>query len=106
MNIYGTNPNNADTDDDGISDSEEIDTGTNPISNLDNIWVDFAWAGNEIGTISEPYKTLPSATGAVISGDNVWIDVPGSATSTPWVGTIDTRLTLNASGGTATIGTP
>ncbi len=64
------------------------------------VHVDFTYTGTELGTESQPYNTLAEAINAVSSGGTVII----KAGTTSETLTIDKNVTIQSSGGTATIG--
>ncbi len=67
---------------------------------LSDVWVDFTYTGTELGTQAQPYNTLAEAIDAVEAGDEIII----KAGTTSETLTIDKNVTIESSGGTATIG--
>ena len=73
---------------------------TVPFTPLLNVFADFEYTGPQFGTVSQPYYTLEAALEGVIAGGSITIEA-GSTESTL---SISTEVTLQASGGTVTIG--
>ena len=71
---------------------------------MDEVWVDFAWTQQELGTQSNPYNTLGEGiTWLDPSGVKRWIHIKGGSTSneTP---RITAQMRLIAENGTVRIG--
>lgn len=64
-------------------------------------YVDFANTGLESGSVSKPFNTLDEALNKATSGDTVVFSTNNASHETP---TINQAVTLDASGGTASIG--
>lgn len=70
---------------------------------LDDVYVDFAYAGVEAGTEAHPFDVVSKALAAVSDAGTIWV-APGSSTEQL---TIDDAVTIRLNGvGTATIGSP
>lgn len=67
---------------------------------MNDIWVDFAHAGTELGTAAFPYNTLAEGLDTVAPAGTVHVE-SGSSGETP---TIDQAVTLQAENGTVVIG--
>jgi len=66
-------------------------------------WVDFSWLGSENGSESNPFNTLAQAVNALPYGttnNHIYIK-PGTSSETM---TISKPMTINAAGGSATVG--
>lgn len=73
-------------------------SGCTPDSN--NIWLDFGWGGPYTGCQQSPFNDMSAAINALNAGGILHIK-PGSSS---WTGTISKPMTLQAEGGTVTIG--
>lgn len=71
-------------------------------ASLVDVWVDFAYAGPEAGTSSQPYNTLAEGVAALASGGILHIK-PGTTIEHP---TINQAMTIQAEGGLVRIGVP
>lgn len=113
---YTSNPNDADSDDDGINDGTEVMLGTDPNSDLDvpssaEVWVQFNYSsGIELGTNSQPFNSLNEGTICVTVGGAVKVkgDTGDPDTSETFTGAnaIDKAMTIEAVGGPVRIGAP
>lgn len=65
-----------------------------------NIWLDFGWDGPYTGCQQSPFDDMTAAITALNAGGVLHIK-PGTST---WTGTISKPMTLQAEGGTVTIG--
>jgi len=73
---YGTDPTDVDSDDDSWSDLLEVEWGSDPTNPGDtpvDLWVDFAWTGPTMGTVTQPFNTLAAAQDALTPGGNIGI---------------------------------
>ncbi len=70
------------------------------------LWVDFAHSGVKEGTHPLPYDTVLEALNAVFAGGVINIKGNTADSDSPEVLIIDQAVTLNAIGGTVTIGNP
>ncbi|MFP6584993.1 MAG: choice-of-anchor Q domain-containing protein [Candidatus Hydrogenedentota bacterium] len=107
INLYGTDPRNADSDGDGVSDGQEIAAGADPNDDTivpTEVWVDFAWNGNELGTASAPCKNITTALNVLRDGGKIHINGASSTKTSTWTGRITTPITIHSNGGTITIG--
>ena len=77
-----------------------VETAVDPA----HIWVDFGYAGTEVGTESMPFNTLGEGVGAVDAGGLVSIKGDTGTANSAEVMTLDTALTLEAIGGAVLIG--
>lgn len=90
LNIYGTNPNNPDTDSDGIFDGYEVSNGLNPLvvndmygSDTDgDEWTD--WQEFIFGTGASDGGSVPQAIGAVNYGWNSQAEFDLWGERSPW----------------------
>jgi hypothetical protein len=74
----GTNPTEADTDEDGMNDADEIaDPSRNPLIAEDiagqELYADAANTGTESGSAEEPYNTIAEAIAAATPGSTIKI---------------------------------
>ena len=96
----------ADQDTDGIN---ELYAATLPVSNLDIVFVDFAFAGAEFGTLSSPFDTLIEGVGAANADATVNLE-PGTTSETfagpDAIGKVLELLNNDPSGGSVIIGQP
>lgn len=86
------------------------DTGSNgvvkriietvPFTALQNVFADFVYTGPQFGTQPQPYRTVQAALDGVLSGGSITFE----AGSTDAALTISKPVTLQASGGSVTIG--
>jgi hypothetical protein len=83
-----------------LADLLELTVG--PVGVANPVYVDFSYAGTESGTSGQPFDTLLEAAVFVVNGGTVNI----TAGSTTEALTINKDVTLVATGGTVTIGTP
>ena len=109
VNIHGTDPNDADSDSDGIIDSEELAVGTDPNSGGsvpdDAVWVDFAYHGAHSGSFLRAFKTISGAISTV--SPNGLIRIKGD-TAKSWTNEtprITKAMRIEAINGTVRIGT-
>lgn len=71
-----------------------------PPADPNNIWLDFGYGGPFVGTQSQPLNNVDTAINAINSGGTMHIK-PGSSS---WTGTISKPMTMQAEGGSVTIG--
>ena len=71
-----------------------------PLTDAAEVWVDFAWAGVEVGTFDKPFDTLTEGVDAVSDGGTIHIR-GGQSAETP---IIEKAVRLEAFDGTAVIG--
>ena len=106
VNTHLTDPLDADTDDDGINDGSEIDLGTDPDDDQDvpsssTVWVNFSYnADTELGSESQPFNSLNEGAIVVDSSGTVNIEA-GDSTETL---TITKPMSIEAQNGTVRIG--
>lgn len=75
---------------------------SDPVSFYGPVWVDFNYTGAlELGTYSQPYKTLAKGVSAVASGGTISIKGNGKSAETP---TISKAMHIISVGGPATVG--
>jgi len=73
--IAGTNPLLEDSDGDGVVDGLEITLGSDPgdPNSLPDIWINFGFTGEELGSESNPFSTLDAAIAIAIDGATIII---------------------------------
>ncbi len=104
----GSDPYDADSDDDGFSDGEEIDGATNPNDDTayPGEWVDFAYVGTETGSITEPFNTLGEGISAVTAGHTIKIKGDTGDPDTTETPRITKAMRIEAVDGPVMIGVP
>ncbi len=105
---HGTDPNKSDSDNDNFSDGEELAVGTNP-SSAGSVpdsatWVDFAYVGVEVGTFLQPYDTLAEATSTVSVDGLIRIKGDTGTNTTGEIPQITKAMRIEAINGTIRIG--
>jgi hypothetical protein len=108
VDTYSTDPNDADSDDDGFSDGEEIlgSTDPNDSGSYPGVWVSFAYSGTEIGSIDEPFNTLAEGVAAVSPGQIIKIKGDSGDPDTTETPRITKAMHIKAVGGPVRIGVP
>ncbi len=99
----GTDPDDPDTDGDGAMDGDELSHYSSSPTDVE-IWVDFAWGGNQIGTLTEPFGTIPGALGATTTGQSIFINGSSSSSTTNWTGQINNMTSIFSYGGSVAVG--
>lgn len=112
--LLGTDPNDPDTDGDGWDDGVEVVRESEPLSGqsqpalLNNVWVDFGYAGVvEAGTLEHPAKSVDSALALMANSGTLSVkgDVPDTNGSVQG-GILNTPVTVTAFNGSITLAAP
>jgi hypothetical protein len=116
VSLYGTNPNLADSDSDGVDDPVEIALDTDPTNgseypNLSELWVQFNYVSSPMsGTFANPLNVLETAITYLADGGTIQIrgDTGDPDTTETFSGAavISKPMTIQAYSGTVTIGAP
>lgn len=127
--IYGTDPTAADSDEDGLGDAEEIALGTDPLDEdtdgdgatdyeevlaetdpvsaesfpTGEVWVDFEYTGEAIGTRLKPVTSLEAAEIVVMDGGLVRV-TPGASPFGTVLGTLEKAYFIYTLGGPVRVG--
>ena len=104
VNVYGTEPDKADSDDDGIDDNIELDLGLDPTVANTIVFTNFSAVSNGDGSYASPFNVFSSALTDVAANGSIWMIGGVAVTSDNWTGTISDAMTIDSHGGTVSIG--
>ncbi|MFP6584841.1 MAG: hypothetical protein VCD00_20070, partial [Candidatus Hydrogenedentota bacterium] len=102
--VYFTEPDNVDSDGDGIDDNIEVDIGTDPTVDEPIVFTNFSALSDGDGSFGSPFNLFSSAVSGVPASGGIWINGGASTTNQSWTGTISDPMTLESFGGKVTIG--
>ena len=105
----GTDPNDRDSDDDGIEDGTEVLLGSDPNSasslpSAAEVWVDFAFSGFELGSAQQPFDSVAEGILVVSPGGTVKIKGDTAANVSPETPRIEKAMRIDAVNGSVRIG--